>query len=163
MHSQHMQTLSYESVCIRTGVFHTAACIRKTYSVSSNTLDVRLNLQQARQNSTMTMIYEDKELYKNVKIQVQNIKCCTFLVRYCTLKTLRYMLCFPSLHRHTIAPQGTIMYQKVQYFMVCTCKGEKGTFNGMTPAMVKCTAFAHTVYWILQLHPNETLLVLKSC
>lgn len=42
----------------------------KTYSESSKTLDVWLNLQQARQKSTKTMIHEDK----NCNTQVQNIK-----------------------------------------------------------------------------------------
>jgi len=53
-----MQTLV--SVSPGKSVF-TAQCVKETYSGSSNTLDERLNLQQAGQKSTNTVIYEDND------------------------------------------------------------------------------------------------------
>lgn len=57
---QTLGTVSGRGVPAR--VFLTAQCVKETYSGSSNTLDERLNLQQAGQKSTE--IYEDQKIKK---------------------------------------------------------------------------------------------------
>lgn len=59
---QTLGTVSGKGVPAR--VFLTAQCGKETYSGSSNTLDERLNLQQAGQKSTETVIYEDQQIKK---------------------------------------------------------------------------------------------------